>query len=773
MYDNNLFVPDSSSNEDLPLSSDIKTPTYRSRNIRSHLSSSGEDLPLNNSKQQISRNIRADLSSSDEDLPLNNSKQQISRNIRADLSSSDEDLPLNNSKQQISRNIRADLSSSDEDFSSHMKTPPAYKSRNIGTHLSSSDDSKPRISHNIGLNLSSEDKIILPNNKTLSSSDDDNVLLPYVKQTLPSIRRLSSSSDDELEDSNKRTNFSYLQKKKIPPLIRKLRPQVSSSEDEHLPGTMRKFSSNRSLTPLRIRLPDKESSEEEAKIPHKMNPILLRRKRRAQLRREAELQIVPGETNEERRERITKTIRSEDTPEYTERRKLISQKVHQRNIDRVYNLGKRKIDLIKQTLQLEKFPSRLIDEEKKMVPTNIPKDILGNIFSMAGSKARMNFSSASSVTRRAGRERDIDMSDAPLTLIQLGETHLLERGINITGLHLLLTEKDKILTLSSEISKHLTKLILSYSEERINSVARRRLLMMDIKIVAVMPKLTTFRAMGRVTLNNLSFVEHSPHLDFFELNRVKTHLGLTPLVQCKQLRVLHLIECLPVSFTPIAQLTSLRELICTCAGLFQRDIITNNFLTNLYKLKLLYLSNFNLPDLSVITPCTRLETLVLKNCPLTNLNGLVKFHLLQSLHISECSQLNSVLELQQCPQLKALVLDDLESLTDIEGIGACTLLEEFTISDIDNMDELFMCKQLRYLEIHGTFLENKTNKIVDFLKNFPSLTYLVVGSLNMKLDLSLFINLLSLKRIWYTLGKVKNARVLEEEGITVKRKRFA
>jgi vacuolar-type H+-ATPase subunit H len=617
------------------------------------------------------------------------------------------------------------LNSSSDEESSDTKILPNIRQKSSSSDEDSSDT---KILPNIRQKSSSSDEDssdtkILPNiRQKSSSSDDESLILPFTKAVI------SSSSDDEPKPIIRRNTL--LERGKIPPPIKK---KLSRSH---------KDSSSEEDSPIRIRLPQNNSSSSE------------------------EL------SSEEERKLPTKNIsstRSRTKRVLTERQdNALFYKEIEMERSKIYNKGRRKIQTIlsdENNISKENTISSTPNEEKKMNPTSIPKSVLNQIFYMAGAKAMVNFLSLSSLTQRVGSGMDIDLSDIPMTLAQLAETGLPMRNINIVGLNIIVVKGDTI-SLNTKLTSHLIKLVLSTTLESVIRVRK------SIEMEAIMPKLTTFIELGGLFLEDISFLAHSPHLTYFELCNVNRDLSLTPLLQCTQLKVLRLVNCFIRDLSIIGQLTSLHEFICTWPVSNKGTDLS--FINNLTKLRLLHLKRLDLKDLDTISSCRKLETLVLEAADISNLDGLLHFPHLQSLYLSDCENCTSVAGLKHCPQLAALVLDDMPLLKDLRGVGTCSLLEEFSISNMmtpeARLEEVKACKRLKYLELRIPFVSHRTSIVMRFLESFPSLMYLVVGSVRMNLDLNLLTALPSLKRVWYTSGKVKNSELLQEKGVIVQKK---
>lgn len=437
------------------------------------------------------------------------------------------------------------------------------------------------------------------------------------------------------------------------------------------------------------------------------------------------------------------------------------------------NAGRRKIITLINTIQGDDT-SKLSEEEKKktMVPTNIPKELLKQIFTMTGPKGMGNFMSLSPLRAKSGMGMTVDLSDIPMSMQELKESNLVTKGITIIGVHLLLPYRDEDVVIPVSLGDNLQKLIVSYEgykniiikQDYFDAISFMKNHL--VKIEASMPKLTYFSARSRINLANIDFVCNSPNLEYFELYNCDDEALLDPLKQCTKITCLYILRLASFSLKSIQHLTYLEELIVNNITSYIKDI---DLLVNFTNVRHLYMGMDRNNSLDFVSKCKNLETLLLPRHNLVNLNAIDVLPKLTSLYLGRSRSLTDIYGLKYVPDLQVLTILD-NPLISIGGMESCSKLEELNIGfSIALFDRPLDFPSVKYINI-APRQEVESKELAKMLTHFPNVAYLVLLLRGEPISLKKLKKYTSLKKVWYNKAKKSNIIYLKENGIELIRK---
>lgn len=447
--------------------------------------------------------------------------------------------------------------------------------------------------------------------------------------------------------------------------------------------------------------------------------------------------------------------------------------------DKIIATGRRKLHtMIDNVEDISKLSQS--EKEKKMVPANISKDILKEIFNMAGSKGMSSFLTLVPM-KVAGAK--IDLSDIPMSLVQVEEANYTSKGIIVVGLHLVLSDRSP-LVIPAYLRDNLETLIISYKSYLYLPTTKQRLEDEDIqtnkklKIEGHMPNLTSFSTRGKVKLKNLSFLDLSTQLRYLEL--ANSYKLLNTLLNHEKLKYLYLLGLTYLPAMKLSKFVNLRELIC------YSNIQDENYyfsdigsIGNLTKLRHLFIHSTKDEKLDFLFNCTKLQSFAIEHYRFTNLNFLSLVPQLESLYIGEARQLTSLLSLKYVPGLKALTILHSNKFEKVE-MSVVPHLEEFTtnltLSRFE--DEISSLPSLKLFNLtyngastndssdEDSWARDSSRTIRLLVKKFPQLEYLTIKSL-LHVRLNLLVVLPLLKKVSYTKARKEDVNVLIAKGISV------
>ena len=431
------------------------------------------------------------------------------------------------------------------------------------------------------------------------------------------------------------------------------------------------------------------------------------------------------------------------------------------NMDTIINRGRPYIHTIKG----KEDASKLTEEQKKktMVPTDIPKDVLNQVLTMAGAKGMGNFMSLSTTTARAGQGARVDLSDTPLTLEELAQMNYASKGIVVTGLHIVVPIGESNIVIPKELQKKLVKLMISHEyipdffmDSKSISLQKNT----KVSITGNMPSLTNFSCPSYIDLAHFDFLIKSPHIKYIQTYGTVSNAMFKQLADLKELTHLYLISGQNgIPITRVANIASLEEFICI--GKETSDV---EAVGKLSKLKYLQISDSYVNDLEFLSECKNLEVLVVEMNNLQYIKGVEHLPKLKCLYL-ECNVLVDLFPLKYVTLLESLTLLGMSLIRNSMGVlSECARLQELTINNkfITSVKDI---TSLRLLNLSGNINSDKVKQWIKTLPNFPNLTYLILGSVDV--PTKVLQALPHLKMVKCTHLSTKKIKMLQDRGVVV------
>ncbi|MDE5860540.1 MAG: hypothetical protein K2H23_09205, partial [Oscillospiraceae bacterium] len=122
-------------------------------------------------------------------------------------------------------------------------------------------------------------------------------------------------------------------------------------------------------------------------------------------------------------------------------------------------------------------------------------------------------------------------------------------------------------------------------------------------------ELKCFLGAGLENFHDLTVFENADELIYFELTCADIQNGLDTICEKENLLVLDFFRCTAEDFSPIGKCVNLKSL-----ALPSTNVADLSFLKNLTKLEVLYISDIDADDYSVLLDLPKLKHLIAENC---------------------------------------------------------------------------------------------------------------------------------------------------------------
>ena len=122
----------------------------------------------------------------------------------------------------------------------------------------------------------------------------------------------------------------------------------------------------------------------------------------------------------------------------------------------------------------------------------------------------------------------------------------------------------------------------------------------------------------------------------------------------------------------------------TQAQILQCNVKSIKFIRSYFNLETLIIKNSNIGDIDKIKKCTKLKMLILSNVNISNLKFLCNMDTLERLNLMNCN-VKDVRQIEKCKNLKILTFNQ-DNMKNIKGMEILEKIEGLTISNLSTIE---------------------------------------------------------------------------------------